>query len=374
MPVYSYMKGGKEHYYYAFEVKDKNGKRKTIKKRGFKTKSEARAAEREARVAWEKGTYIEPNKMTYGEYVTNWLANRNNISEQTRATNEGHLRNHILPVLGHIPLQKVGPEHIEELIRSLKDKGLASGTIKKIYNLVQTSFRAALKREYIARNPFDYLDDGDKPKVEKKKIDYWTKEEVKQFLSSFEEGDRYRIIFVLAIYTGMRRGEILGLRWKDINFETGQISISQILAFKGKLKDGAKTSAGNRSIAMSPYVMSELKKHRLIIEREKRWRINQNEEYEDNDLVVCQPNGKPMSWSNFHKFWQRRLIKSGVRPIRFHDLRHTCATLLLSAGVHPKVVQELLGHSSIKVTLDLYSHVMPNLQSEAVKELDRMLS
>ncbi|MEC0211806.1 tyrosine-type recombinase/integrase [Paenibacillus ehimensis] len=373
MPIYSYEKGGKEHWYYAFEVKDKKGKRKTIKKRGFTGKTEARAAERQARVEWEKGQYVDPTKMTYGEFLNNWFENKNDISEQTRHTNEGQIKNHILPELGHIPLQKVDVEDIEAFIKTLQKKELSSGTVKKIFNLVQTSFRAALRKEYIAKNPFDLLDKGSKPRVEKVKIDYWTKEEVKQFLGSFDH--RLKIVFILAIYTGMRRGEILGLRWKDINFETSQIGIRQILGFRRKMKDGAKTTAGDRSISISPFVLSELKKHKLVIEREKRWRKDKKDkEYNDNDLVVCQLNGNSLSWTNFDKYWKRCLEKSGVRPIRFHDLRHTCASLLLSAGVHPKVVQELLGHSSIKVTLDLYSHMMPNMQADAVKALDQMLN
>lgn len=375
MPMYEYQKGGKTHYYYAFEVKDANGDRKTIKKRGFTGKQECRAAEREARVSWEKGSYIDPSTMIYAEYANNWLENKQDISDQTRETNEGHLKNHILPVLGNIPLQKIKVNHIEELIKNLQEKvlpngkKLAGGTIKKIYNLVQTSFKAAAKKEHIIRDPFTLLDKGSKPKSTKSSVDYWTKEEVKEFLNGFEH--RQKILFILAIYTGMRRGELLGLRWKDVDLENGQIRISQILAFKGKIKDGAKTTAGNRSISIPPVVVAELRKHRTVIIQEK-WEAKEN--YKDHDLVVCGKDGRPVSWSNFHKFWIRRIEKSKVRPIRFHDLRHTCASLLLSAGTHPKIVQELLGHSSIKVTLDTYSHMMPNIQADAVKNLEKMLT
>ncbi|MGO4496393.1 tyrosine-type recombinase/integrase [Paenibacillus sp. 2RAB27] len=375
MPMYEYQKGGKTHYYYAFEVKDTNGDRKTIKKRGFTGKTECRAAEREARVAWEKGSYIDPSTMLYAEYANNWLEAKQDISEQTRYVNEGHLKNHILPVIGNIPLQKVKVNHIELLIKTLQEKVLANGkklaggTIKKIYNLVQTSFKAAVQKEYIIRDPFTLLDKGSKPQAKKANVDYWTKEETKEFLNSFEH--RQKILFILAIYTGMRRGEILGLRWKDVDLENGQLRISQILAFKSKIKDGAKTLAGNRSISIPPIVVAELRKHRTVIIQEK-WEAK--DKYKDHDLVVCGKDGRPVSWSNFHKFWIRRLEKTTVRPIRFHDLRHTCASLLLSAGTHPKIVQELLGHSSIKVTLDTYSHMMPNIQADAVKNLEKMLT
>ncbi|MEC0248904.1 site-specific integrase [Paenibacillus chitinolyticus] len=213
------------------------------------------------------------------------------------------------------------------------------------------------------------MDSGAKPTVKKGKVDFWTKDEVKEFLSGVEH--RRRIMFVLAIYTGMRRGEILGLRWRDIDLENGQIRISQILAFKGEIKDGTKTESGNRSISIPPVVIAELRKHRTRIIQEK-W--DAKESYYDLDLVVCRKNGQPVSWSNFHKFWIRQLSKTNVRPIRFHDLRHTCASLLLSAGIHPKIVQELLGHSSIKITLDIYSHMMPNIQADAVKILEKMLN
>ncbi|MEH7381789.1 tyrosine-type recombinase/integrase [Bacillus sp. JJ1533] len=369
MPIYPYMKNGKEHWYYAFEVKDSNGKRKTIKKRGFDGKTKARNAEAEARVAWEKGTYIDPSKMLYSEYVTNWLANKQDVSPETRETNEGHLRNHIIPVLGHIPLQKINVQHLEEFIKKLNEKSIAAGTVKKIFNLVQTSFKSAERKELILKNPFNLLGKEDKPKVTRRKFDYWTTEEVKQFFSVLEH--RQKIMFVLAIYTGMRRGEILGLRWKDIDFNNNQLRITQTLKPRNRIKeDGGKTENASRSITVSPFVMSELKKHRPLIAKEKL----KAEKYHDNDLVVCQENGKPVSLGNFTKFWNRIIEKTGMRRIKFHDLRHTCASLLLSAGVHPKVVQELLGHASIKITLDNYSHMMPNMQEDAVKALDKLLN
>ncbi len=373
MPIYPYTKGGKEHYYYAFEVKDRNGKRKTIKKRGFKGKTECRLAEAEAKVAWENGSFIDPSKMLYKEYVENWLENKQDISPETRDTNEGHLRNHIVPVLGHIPLQKITVLDIENLLIALKNKRnknnkpLADGTIKKIFNLVQTSFKSALRKELIKKNPFDLLDNGSKPKVSKPKVDYWTVDEVKTFFSKLEH--RQKIMFVLAIHTGMRRGEILGLRWRDIDFKTRQIRISKSLSAKQGLKDRVKTTSGYRSITVSPLVAKELKQHKAVINQEQL----ASKDYQDNDLVVCQEDGQPVSISNFPKFWRRIVNNTGMRYIRFHDLRHTCASLLLSAGIHPKIVQELLGHKSIKVTLDKYSHMMPNMQEDAAKAMEKML-
>lgn len=369
MPIYPYMKSGKEHWYYAFEVKDQNGHRKTIKKRGFRGKKEARDAEREAKVFWEKGSYIDPSKTSYREYIKQWLDNKQDISPETRETNEGHLKNHIIPVLGHIPLQKVNVLHIEGFIKALNEKGLAAGTVRKIFNLVQTSFKDAETKELIAKNPFNYLTKGVKPSVGKSKIDYWTTEEVKHFFKELDH--RLKILFVLAIYTGMRRGEILALRWRDIDFINNRISITQTLKPRQRIKQGGKNDNATRSITISPHVASELKRHKSLIAAEKL--AAKEGEYIDHDLVVCQENGQPVSTGNFHKFWTRILSNTNMRKIRFHDLRHTCASLYLSTGTHPKIVQELLGHSSIKITLDLYSHLMPNMQADAAKALDKLL-
>jgi integrase len=375
MPIYPHMKKGREHWYYAFEVKDRNGERKTIKKRGFKGKTEARNAEREARVAWDKGSYIDPSKISYGEYVTNWLKNKQDISIETRETNEGHLKNHVIPELGHILLQKVSVADIEDFVQALQKKGLADGTVRKIFNLVQTSFKSAERKELILKNPFNLLDSGSRPKVTKKNFDYWTTEEVKQFFKVLDH--RQKMLFVLAIHTGMRRGEILGLRWKDVDFKNNQLRITQTLKPRRRLKDGGKNQNASRSITVSPYVLSELKKQQSLIEQEKL----EAEEYFDHDLVVCQENGQPVSVGNFTKFWDRLIERTGMRRIKFHELRHTCASLLLTAvdpktgkTIHSKVVQELLGHSSISVTIDLYSHLMPNMGADAGNALDNILN
>lgn len=268
LPIYEYKKGGKTAYYYAFEVKDQNGKRKTIKKRGFKGKTEARNAEREARLEWEKGTYIDPSKVLFGEFITDWLEKKNDISPESRHTNEGHLRNHIIPILGQVPLQKINVHHIEDFIKQLQQKDIADGTVRKIFNLVQTCFKSAYKKELIGKNPFDLLDNGSKPKQSNPKVDYWTKDEVKEFFSKLNH--RQKILFVLAIYTGMRRSEMLALRWQDINFENKQLRIYRSSRPMQGITKNVKTQSGYRSITFSNYVKSELERHYEVIQEEKK--------------------------------------------------------------------------------------------------------
>ena len=384
LPIYSYMKSNKEHWYYAFEVKDRKGNRKTIKQRGFTGKTAAREAERLARVEWEKGLYIDPSKITVGEYITDWLEHKQDVSIETKETSRSHIRKHIIPEVGGLLLQKFSVSDIKDLVKVLqsKDKELSEGTIKKIYNLLQTCFKTAATEQVIGKNPFDLMDKGSTPKVHKVNNDYWTKDEVKTFFKNLDH--RLKILFVFAIYTGMRRGEITGLRWKDIDLDNGRLSIQQTLKPRGRIKDGGKNDNAARSITLSPFVLSELKKHRAMIVKERwgaaeRYRNKSELEHAQNnyknlDLVICQTNGDPISVGNFTKFWKGIVDKTGMRYIKFHDLRHTCASLLLSNGTHPKVVQELLGHSSIAVTLDTYSHMLPNMQEEAVKALDELLN
>lgn len=407
MPVYEYKKGGKTHYYYSFEVKDRSGNRKTIKQRGFTGKTAAKDAERDARVAWKKGQHVDPSSLTIGDYIVKWLSEKQDVSDETRKTNEGHIQNHIIPLIGGIKVQEFNIRDIKEFIKALNTREIAKesvkrksvakkasqsgeaseevmilskGTVKKIFNLVQTCFESARIEEVIISNPFNSLDKKSKPQTEKVKIDYWTKEEVKMFLSKVDH--RLRLMFVLAIYTGMRRGELLGLRWKDVDFENSRVSIQQTLKPYGKLKAGGKTQNATRSVSLSPSVLAELKAHRAASIKE-RWEEMQKvtgdelkalqERYDKLDLILCQPTGEPVSLGNFNKFFKRMLNKTNMRVIRFHDLRHTCASLLLGSGAHPKIVQELLGHASIKITLDTYSHMLPNMQEDALKTLDKFL-
>ncbi|MBP1156745.1 MULTISPECIES: site-specific integrase [unclassified Paenibacillus] len=208
-----------------------------------------------------------------------------------------------------------------------------------------------------------------KPKVSRKEMNYWTPDEAKTFLKSINK-HRLRIIFVLAIHCGMRQGEILGLRLSDIDLEKRKIQIRHILTFKKQLQVGAKTNAGNRSITISPVVAEEIRRRIVMIKEEK---LAAGERYEDNGFLVCSKYGTPLSKANCSAVWKRMLKKTNMRIIRFHDLRHTCASLLMSLDIHPKIVQEQLGHSSIKITLDTYSHLMPNMQAEAATALEKLL-
>lgn len=379
MPIYEYKKRDKNrklitHYYYAFEVKDEKGSRKTFKERGFMTKAAAKDAEAVARTIWNKGEYITPNKTLYKDYLLDWLNKRTDISIDTKYYYMSYYNNHILDSkLGKLQLTEITTSSIEdfifELLEKESDKGtkLSSSFVNLVLNFVNTSLNYAVRKKIISSNPAKY---ADRPRIAKKDMKYWSVNDVRKFLSGFD--DRCRIIFFLAIYTGMRIGESLGLRMDDIDLENRRIYIRQILISRNKrLKAGAKTQSSNRSISISNHVVAEIAKHMKLIQTEK---MNMREAYFDRGLLICNKDGRPMDDSYSRKLFIKFIKKTGVPLIRIHDLRHTFASLLLQAGQHPKVVQEMLGHSNIRLTMDTYSHLTPNMQVDAADALESILN
>ncbi|MDR7074148.1 tyrosine-type recombinase/integrase [Fictibacillus barbaricus] len=363
----SIKKNGNSWYYVLDLGKDEKGLRKQKKKRGFKTKKEAEKALVEAINAINKGTYIEPTKMTYKDYLEKWFnTKKNSIGTQSVVVYENCLRKRIKPKLGHITLSKLSSIHIQSFIDNLYDEGLSSCTIKKYFEIIRNSLEHAVDFSLINKNVAVKVK---LPKTNNSEMKVWNNEEVNQFLK-VAKGDFCYIVFKLALATGLRQGEILGLRWKDVDLEKGSLYIKQTLSHDGKsFKQGAKTKSSKRTVDLSKSAIKALKEHNLLIEKEKE---TLGPIYQDFDLVACTHHGSPHNASNIRRSFNRLIKLAKVPKIRFHDLRHTHATLLLSKGVNIKVISERLGHSNIKVTLDTYSHVLPTMQEEAVRKIDEI--
>lgn len=367
MPVYKNENAMKNQWYYSFQNKDAQGTLKTNTKRGFRTKKEAENAEISVKDSINKGTFVKQSKLSYGDYLINWLNNRRDIRDRTKEGYLNIIRKHITPAIGRVTLSEITPMVIENFLTHIESKGNSESFNRNIFKVLFKSLGDAERKQLIIKNPAAHVS---KPKVSRIEMHCWSPDEAKIFLKAIHQ-HRLRIIFVLAIHCGMRSGEILGLRYSDIDLPNQTIHIRNILNFKKELQAGAKTKAGNRSISISSFVVNEILKRRGKMEEE---RIAFGEGYENKDFVVCSKHGTPYSKSMCDKVWRRLIKKSGVRKIRFHDLRHTCASLLLSLGIHPKVVQEQLGHSSISMTLDTYSHLAPNMQGEAASALENLLN
>jgi len=361
----------KEYWFYCLTLgKDATGKRIQVKKRGFKSEKEAKKALRDVQVTADKGTYVQPTKTSFGNYIQEWFQNRKGGFVRLHAENvERNINRHIIPIIGNVQLADLNVMHIERLIGQLRQKGLSESTIKKIYTLISSSLISATKKDIIPKNVAMLADN--KPKVKRKQVSVWDTHEVKSFLDFTKEfGTRYYITYHLALMTGMRQGEILGLRWQDIDFERNIITVRQSLDHDGKDFGPPKTESSIRSITIDPKTSEALKSHQQLVEHD---RSLASELYAEYDLVAPTNSGKPCSPRYLDKLFDRLKELSGMRHITFHDLRHTHASLLLKNNVHPKVVSERLGHSSIQITLDLYSHLFPNMQEDAAVGLGKML-
>ncbi|MEK4207133.1 tyrosine-type recombinase/integrase [Paenibacillus sp. FSL R10-2788] len=372
MPVYKDESKKKNKYWYEFEAgKDPlTNKRNTIRKKGFLTEDDALKAMTKAMNDYFEGNYIEPSKTRFIDYLLNTWFPAKRLGDETKKMYLSHINNHIKPsVCGQQELGKLNSTHIQQSITQFREKGLEESSVKKIYNIINTSLNDALiKLRIIKENPALYI--IDKPKVTKKEIVVWDADQARKFIHESVDKSRYSFCFKLALATGMRQGELLGLRWKDVDIPNSIIRVTQTLSHDGKtLTSGAKTVSSIRAIAIDVDTKVSLIKLFNLIQIEKKEIENEGKQYTDNDLVICTNNGSPCSPRNLMRTYYSLLDKISVPKITFHNLRHTHATLLLLAGIHPKIVSERLGHSSVKITLDTYSHLLPTMQEDAAKSI-----
>jgi integrase len=349
---------------------DANGKRIQPMTKGFNTERLAKKALREAQALADKGKYILSMKMSYGEYIKEWFDIRqSSLGSQTIANHSININRHIIPLIGDVQLTELNVHHIEKFLGNLRDKGLAEATIKKIFSIVSSSLISATKKDMIQKNVASFADN--KPKVKRKQVDVWDEFEVKRFLEFVSGANtRYYTALHLAIATGMRQGEILGLRWQDVDLVRRQITVNQTLSHDGKEFGQPKTESSIRSISIDDRTVEVLENQRRFLQSELEANPSM---YVDNDLVNCTNIGTPCKPRDLDKVWNRLRDRSGLKRIKFHSIRHTHASLLLKNNVHPKVVSERLGHSSIQITLDLYSHLSSNMQEDAATGLGKML-
>ena len=304
-------------------------------------------------------------------YIGEWLDGiRTSVSPRTWTRYEQLVRCHATPVFGKATLEKITPQQLQRLYADLARAGAGQGTVLQVHAVLHRAFKQALLWNLIPRNPADAVS---RPKQRRQEMTTLTPEQARKLLAA-ARGDRLEALYVLAVTTGMRQGELLGLRWKDIDLELGMIHLQASLQ---RTKDGfefvqPKTHRSRRQVMLTTVARDSLKRHRISQTAE---RLVKGEVWENSDdLVFTNLVGRPLDGTFLLRKCFRPLLKrAGLPTIRFHDLRHTAATLLLGQGVHPKIVSEMLGHSTINITLDLYSHVTPTMQKEAVQALDAIL-
>lgn len=370
-------KGSK--YYVVIELeRDANGKRRRKWFGGYKTKKEAQAALVQKLHELQTGQFIEESDITIAEFLQQWLEHkRSQVRPATLRSYEWHVSHHIVPYIGHFKLTKLTPTILQKLYSDLQKAPRSDGrpgtisnrTILHAHLVLHEALERATRWGLVPRNVCDLVDP---PRPQKVDVQVWDIEHVNCFLSVAQQ-DRYYIAFLLAIMTGLRKGEILGLRWIDVDFSSKLITVRQNLSFvHGQFHFlEPKTAHGRRAVAISDPIILALQIHK---ERQEEERRRAGALYHDHGLVIQTELGTPVSPYTLDSIWYKLLKQCDVPKIRFHDLRHTHATLLLKQGVHPKIVSERLGHSNIGITLDTYSHVLPNLQQSAIDQLSDLIS
>jgi integrase len=319
----------------------------------------------------DTGQWADPATLTFGEYLQRWLvdAARQKVGARTYERYEAIMRLHVAPVLGTLPLAKLRPLHLQRLYSQLQEGGMSAAGVSKVHARLHSALRQAVRWQMLPYNPADGVES---PKAQRSEVRALTEAETARLLSA-AEGSRLHAPLALAVSTGMRRGELLGLRWRDVDLEGSALSVAQALeeTRAGVAPKAPKTAHSRRRVALPPSAVAVLREHRKAHAAE---RLLRGSDYEDNNLVFPAPDGSPWRPSAFSMAFMRMVRAAGLPPMRLHDLRHTHASQLMRAGVNPKVVQERLGHASIGITLDLYSHVLPGMQEEAAQRWDAAMS
>ncbi|MGN7938540.1 tyrosine-type recombinase/integrase [Metabacillus sp. 22489] len=342
------------------------GKRKQTTKRGFETKKEAERYANEIENQVNKGTYIVDSKMSLSEYLYQWLelSAKRKVRDTTYANYKRAIDFRIIPVLGKINLSDLTVAQCDKYINHLIDEELSERYIEYIYTVLNGALEKAVDWELIIRNPLKKVEI---PRGRRRKYVTWTREELNKFLHYAQFGDiTYYIAFLIDAYTGLRRGELLGLQWSDIDLNEARINVERSLIYddKGFRFGPLKTESSQRSIKIDEVLVSELKKYR---KQQLEFKLSLGNSYHDQNLVFARLDGNPIYPRQLTTVFNRIIKQAEVPKIRIHDIRHTHATLMLEAGASLKDVQERLGHSSIKMTGDIYAHVTPKMQEKSTQ-------
>lgn len=351
-------------------------RRRTLTGKKGQSKEDLAAELRKILVAADGRVFDDSENVTVAEYLERWLKDsvRDNVTHRTEANYRLMVRRHIVPAFGAVKLAKLTPGRVQSLYRVLQDGG-KHATARYVHATLHRALGQAMRWGMVARNPAALVTP---PRHKRSEVSALTREEAERLLrEARESGDRLEALYVLAVHTGMRQGEMLGLRWTDVDLSGDAPSLRVARQLQRARGGGGlvfaqtKTKKG-RHVTLGPTVASALRQHWA---RQAQEKLGAGPLYEDRGLVFTTEIGTPLEASNVvRRSFKPLLRRAGLPDIRFHDLRHTCATLLLGGGVHPKFVQELLGHSSISVTLDTYSHMLPAMGAVAQQAMERTLA
>ena len=365
-------KNGEVTYQLVFEVgtDPMTGKRQRIYRTVKGTKKQALAVMDKMKVEIERGYYHDPSTMKLADWMTQWLElYLPNIEATTRTCYKNMIKTHIIPDLGDIQLKSLKTSTVQAWVNDLHTKkGLSPKSVRNIF----LNLKSAIGKAVILRMlPYSVCEGVVLPKSVKYKATIYTVKEMMQALDLAKGTDMY-IPVLLATNLGLRRGEILALRWEHIDFDNAVVHIKEncVITEDGALTKAPKSAAGVRDITLGTHVLEELK---LAHVRYNTNKLAMGPAFRDSGLVFSQEDGSGYRPESLTRMWARFLEKHQLKHIRFHDLRHSCATALLEAGVDPKTVQNRLGHADIAMTMNIYAHCTQTMDRNAAQKIDNMI-
>lgn len=363
----------------------RNGKRHRKHFYG-QTRGEVRDQLTAALRAHQQGLPVDPERQTVGQFLDLWLVDccEPSVRPRTLRSYRDTVRLHITPTLGRIPLTKLSPQHVQGFLNGLRSApaasrpkvgrpaptGLSPRTVAYVRTVLRIALGQAMRWGLVQRNVAALVSP---PRVERKEVKPFTLEEARTFLAAIQ-GHRLQALYTVALALGLRQGEALGLRWDDIDLDSGTLAVrSQVQRIKGqglRLVE-LKTTSSRRTIELPERVVKALRAHRA---RQLGERLLAGAQWQERGLVFSTKIGTPLDPRNVQTGFKKVLAEAELRDQRFHDLRHGAATLLLAQGVSARAIMDLLGHSQVGTTLSLYSHVMPELRRDAAHKMDALLA
>lgn len=336
------------------------------------TQTEANKKKRQAEMEDERGMLATGPDMLLSVYLENWLETVKKppiVRLSTYDKYKWYLKKYINPALGHIRLRLLSPQHVQSFYSQKLDEGLSPGTVRNLHLVLHSAMKNAVKWNLVSRNVVGLVT---RPTRNTYEAQVLTIEQARTLLETAKNHKMWALL-VVALATGMRHGELLALRWDDVDFQGGKLFVHRAVSKlngRGYVEHEPKTKKGRRTIVLPSSVVDVLREHRDYVEQLRR---DAGDNWLGLGLVFPNTRGNFIERAKLWHMLNKVVEQAGLPHMRFHDLRHSAATIMLAMGIHPKVVQEILGHSSISVTMDLYSHVLPSVQQEAAGKVDGVL-
>lgn len=339
--------------------------------KSFKTKTEAREWLKQTISQIDSGLSFQGAQYITSKYLQDWLVTKkNHIRPNTFKQYEQVVKQHIDPAIGSIRLRDLTPMLLQKFYNYKLEIGTSENTVALIHRVLRCALRQAYMMGLVVRNPLISIKC---PKPTRKEMKILNEFQVRNLLLA-SKGTNLEALLHLAVTTGLRMGEIIGLKWEDLELNSATLKVQrqvQRVTGRGLVFSQPKSAKSRRVIILGSTTIEKLKLHY----HQQHWsRLIAGERWEENDLIFPNTVGKPMEQNRLLKEYKEILRQAGLPIIRFHDLRHTAATLMLQAGIHPKIVQETLGHADISLTMNTYSHALPTLQKEAAEKMDELVS